>query len=106
MTEGDMANEREDIVKSFLALLGSMNQINMGPNGASFINKISQIASTLLHSPHVRKGALALRAEDHLSRSLSILMQLERAPEGREGFEDYEQAQSRYWADLQALHAR
>ena len=106
MTEGDMANEREDIVKSFLALLGSMNQINMGPNGASFINKIRQIASTLLDSPHVRKGALAVRAEDHLSRSLSILMQLERAPEGREAFEDDEQAQSRYWADLQEHQAR
>ena len=106
MTEGDMSAEREDIVKSFLALLGSMNQINVAANGASFIHKVRQIASTLLDSPHARKGSLALRAEDYLSRSLSILMQLERAPEGREAFEDDEQAQSRYWADLQEQQAR
>ena len=106
MTENDIANEREEIVKSFLSLLGSMDLINMAPHGVGFITETRQIATTLLDSPRTRKGPYALRAEEHLSRSLNILMQLERAPPGRESFEDDEPAQMRRWHDFQEQQAR
>lgn len=48
------------------------------------INKIRQIASTLLDTPRNRKGPLALKAEEYLARFLDVLMKLERISPGRE----------------------
>ncbi|MCJ1459921.1 hypothetical protein MMC28_010300 [Mycoblastus sanguinarius] len=100
MTEQDMAEEREDIVKSFLLVLGSINQVNMEPNGTSFISKIRQIASTLVDPPHSRKGPVALKADGYLRAFLDVLMKLERMdPLGEDTAEDGE-AQLRAWAVL------
>ncbi|KAH8812517.1 hypothetical protein F5884DRAFT_785662 [Xylogone sp. PMI_703] len=79
-----ITNERENIVKDLLAVLGSISQVNMEPNGASFINKIRQIASTLIDTPQNRKGPLAMKADEYLGRFLEVLMRLERVtPMGR-----------------------
>jgi len=44
--EINIANERESVVKDLLQLLGSISQVNMEPNGASFV----RVASTIHHS--------------------------------------------------------
>lgn len=106
MTEQEMANEREDIVKSFLVVLFSINQVNMEPNGISFISKVRQIASTLLDQPRTRKGTLALRAEEYLRKFMAMLMKLERADPPGEGLDEDEEAQLRHWADLRQYQAR
>ncbi|TAQ84213.1 hypothetical protein B7494_g7469 [Chlorociboria aeruginascens] len=77
--ETNVASERESIVKDLLQVLGSISQVNMEPNGGSFINKIRQIASTLIGTPQNRKGPLALKSEEYLARFLDVLMKLERA---------------------------
>ncbi|RFU27698.1 hypothetical protein B7463_g8641, partial [Scytalidium lignicola] len=77
-----ISNERESIVKDLLRVLGSISQVNMEPNGASFINKIRQIASTLIDTPQNRKGPLAIKAEEYLGRFLEVLMKLERVGPG------------------------
>ncbi len=67
VSEQSMAVEREDIVRDMAVLLKSINQVNMEPNGLSFVstfllsrvsplilqcNKIRQVASTLLDTRH------------------------------------------------------
>lgn len=106
MTEQDMANEREEIVKNFLVVLFSINQINMEPNGISFISKVRQIASTLLDRPRTLKGTLAVRAEEYLRSFLDMLMKLERGDSSGEGVEADEEAELRHWADLRQYQAR
>jgi hypothetical protein len=128
-TEADFSAERESIVKDLLTVLGTISQVNMEPNGGSFvrsclfllfpppslampssmlcfldtftfslerffkddvtefefriqINKVRQIASTLLDASRTRKGALAIRAEEYLQAFLEVLMKLERTGPG------------------------
>ena len=96
----------------------------MEPNGGSFvsilpsslvstdklqINKIRQIASTLLETPESRKGPLALKSQEYLSRFLDVLMKLERVSPGggASGNEvDAEEEELRHWADLREYQLR
>lgn len=110
MLEREMATERENIVLDLLRVLSSINQVNMEPNGGSFINKIRQIASTLIDVPRTRKGSIALRAENYLHQFLEILMKLEKVSpppnaEGRDLEGDEEVALS-HWADLREHQTR
>ncbi|RYP70481.1 hypothetical protein DL771_005418 [Monosporascus sp. 5C6A] len=73
-----VAEERELIVENLLTVLSSISQRNMEPNGGSIINKIRQVASTLLNDAPERKGAVAVRAEEYLRRFVDILMSLEK----------------------------
>ncbi|KAF4629089.1 hypothetical protein G7Y89_g9063 [Cudoniella acicularis] len=117
--------ERENIVKDLLQVLASINQVNMEPNGGSFvsqsdfqvphalankfqINKIRQIASTLIDTPQIRKGPLAIKAEEYLGRFLDVLMKLERVSPGikTETGEIDEEEELRNWADLREYQLR
>ncbi|KAK9774420.1 putative Zn(2)-C6 fungal-type domain-containing protein [Seiridium cardinale] len=71
-------DEREAIIKSLLTVLTSITQRNMEPNGVSLVNKIRQIASTLLNDAPERKGPVAKQAEEYLGKFLEILVKLER----------------------------
>ncbi|RDW68119.1 hypothetical protein BP6252_09515 [Coleophoma cylindrospora] len=111
--ESLVMNERENIVKDLLRVLGSISQVNMEPNGGSFINKIRQIASTLIDTPQNRKGPLALKAEEYLGRFLDVLMKLERitpgasrSESGEHGGEVDEEEELRDWADLRVYQTR
>lgn len=152
LSEQDFAAERESIVKDLLNVLGIINQVDMEPNGGSFvsppsslsplhsrtvdtffphtqltmypqINKIRQIASTLLDAPRTRKSQLALRAEEYLAAFLTVLMKLERVIPGSPGAagmgnggqgmgkvalgsEEDEDAELRHWADLTEYQGR
>ncbi len=125
--EANISNERESIVKDLLTCLGSISQENMEPNGGSFVrlslhsfipqdlsttqvNKIRQIASTLVDTPQNRKGPLAVKAEDYLGKFLDMLMRLERISPGIrdgsvDGPEDEEEA-LRKWADIREYQMR
>jgi hypothetical protein len=170
--EMNIANERESVVKDLLLLLGSISQINMEPNGASFvrlvltnplpaytspcsplptpiltspyppsissyqsltssipifagsdlphltsdplvlkslifslqINKIRQIASTLLETPENRKGPMAMQGQAYLEKFLDVLMKLERISPGpltdSRDPAQVEEEELRNWADL------
>lgn len=108
LIESQMSSERESIVKDLLRVLGSISQVNMEPNGGSFINKIRQIASTLLDTPRNRKSPLALRAEEYLGRFLDVLMKLERISPGRSSGEEWEDEEEelRNWADLREFQTK
>ena len=106
LSEDDVSNEREEIAKSFISLLNSINQSAMEANGASFSHRIRQLASTLLDLPRTRKGPLLLRAETYLRRFKDILMQLERVQPNSDTFEDDEAAYTRRWNELRDLQAR
>jgi len=114
-----MRQEREEIVKDLLVVLGSINQVNMEPSADSFVSsfdrantcldadrsqtmKIRSIASTLLDVPDQRKGQLALQAQEYLAAFLKILVKLERvSPANSEGSQpEDEEAELRHWADL------
>ncbi|KAL5389285.1 hypothetical protein DPSP01_002598 [Paraphaeosphaeria sporulosa] len=101
--EKRMSEEREQVVKDLLVVLGSIDMINMEPNGDSFTQKIRSIASTLLEIPKERKGSVALQHQDYLYKFLDILSKLERVkPEGSDssaGPVD-EEAELRAWADI------
>lgn len=106
--EAQMSNERESIVKDLLQVLGSISQVNMEPNGGSFINKIRQIASTLLDIPRNRKSPLALRSEEYLAHFMAVLMKLERVSPTKSGgaiWED-EEEELRNWADLREFQQK
>ena len=103
--EQDIAKQREEIIKTFMLLLLSINRINMEPQGVTFINKIRHIASTLLNKPGRLKGASAVKLEDHLRTILDTLIQLERVDPQHHGVlgpgsEDDEEVQSRLWAEM------
>jgi hypothetical protein len=110
----NMAAERELIVQHLLTVLASISHRSMEPNGGSLINKIRQVASTLVNgSPH-RKGPVAIKAQESLSKFVELLMRLERIPpsgDGENGVgglavgEDEEQ-ELRTWADLREHQAR
>jgi hypothetical protein len=72
-------DERELIVQNLLTVLSSITQRNMEPNGASLVNKIRQVASTLLHDAPERKGPVAVKAEEMLSKFVEILIALEKS---------------------------
>ncbi|KAK7953847.1 Fungal transcriptional regulatory protein [Apiospora saccharicola] len=73
-----ITNERELIVQHLLTVLTTITQRNMEPNGASLVNKIRQVASTLLNDAPERKGPMAMKAEEYLSKFLDIMMKLEK----------------------------
>lgn len=115
-----MKQEREMIVKNLLVVITSLPQQNMEPNGASLINKIRQVASTLLNDAPDRKGPLAKKNEEYLARFLGILTRLEKTVPANAGLGvgaslgDYhgamtpqdEEDELRNWADLREHQLR
>ena len=110
-----MTSERELIVQHLLTVLTSISQRSMEPNGASLINKIRQVASTLVNDAPERKGPVAVKAQESLSKFVEILMRLERIPPGGGGAEggvvglvqgEDEELELRNWADLREHQAR
>ncbi|KAL6157425.1 hypothetical protein ACJQWK_07116 [Exserohilum turcicum] len=101
--EKTMSEEREQVVKDLLVVLGSIDMVNMEPNGDSFTQKIRSIASTLLEVPKERKGSVAQQHQDYLYKFLDILSKLERvSPEvsNPNGGGLDEESELRLWADL------
>lgn len=126
--ETNISDEKDNIVKDLLRVLSSISQVNMEPNGGSFvrlifslalqlfffpsipltlattkINKIRQIASTLINTPQNRKGAATIDNEEYLKRFLDVLMKLERVSPSGDGSVDGavdEEEELRNWADL------
>ncbi|PYH41521.1 uncharacterized protein BP01DRAFT_348974 [Aspergillus saccharolyticus JOP 1030-1] len=80
-----MAEERRLVIRDLFALLQSVNEINMEPNGASFTAKVRQVASTLLnfsntHAPSTISGPQPLTSaevESYLRAFIDTLMRLE-----------------------------
>ncbi|KAI5460295.1 hypothetical protein BGZ63DRAFT_358832 [Mariannaea sp. PMI_226] len=104
-----MSEEREQIVENLLTVLGSISQRNLEPNGGSLINKIRQVASTLLNDAPERKGPLAIKLEGALSQLINILMKLEKSgassgtsPHSADAnmTSQEEEEELRHWADL------
>lgn len=98
-----MSEEREQVVKDLLVVLGSIDMVNMEPNGDSFTQKIRSIASTLLEVPKERRGSVALQHQDYLYKFLDILSKLERvSPETSDPMSNTidEETELRLWADL------
>ncbi|KAK3486763.1 uncharacterized protein B0T23DRAFT_324847 [Neurospora hispaniola] len=108
----NMTAERELIVQNLLVVLASISQRNMEPNGASFINKVRQVASTLVHDAPGRKGPMATKAQEPLTRFLDILMRLEKTGPGNTDRGDGtmtpqdEEMELRSWADLREHQMR
>ncbi|KAI1762273.1 hypothetical protein GGR53DRAFT_424678 [Hypoxylon sp. FL1150] len=99
-----MLDERELIVQNLVVVLASISQHNMEPNGGSLINKIRQVASTLLNKDVERKGqATAAKAEEYLHGFLSILVKLEKigqAPRADLMTPQDEEEELRNWSSL------
>lgn len=98
-----MANERELIVQTLVTVLASISQRNMEPNGCSLINKIRQVASTLLNANGERKGLVAAKAEEYLNGFLDILMKLEKigaAPRAETMTPQDEEEELQSWSNL------
>lgn len=87
------------------------------------MNKVRQIASTLLEVPHTRQGEYAICAEEYLHAFLEALLKLELASPAssaeRDGFmeghsvaaegedeDEDEEAQLRHWAGLRKYQQR
>ena len=103
--------EREAVVQDLMTVLLSIPQRNMEPNGASLINKIRQVASTLLNDTSTRKGPVMQKNEAYLSQFLHILTRLEKTgpPAGSRSSDhtsdepmtaEEEEEELRSWADL------
>lgn len=99
-----MTAERELIVQNLLHVLGSISQRNLEPNGGSIINKIRQVASTLLNDAPERKGPLAVKSEEALGRLIDILIKLEQTGPGTTGEPEMtthdEEEELHLWANL------
>lgn len=98
-----MEDEREVIIQNLVTVLASINQLNMEPNGCSLINKIRQVASTLLPGSAEHKGVVAAKAEEYLNGFLDILMRLEKvgaAPRNVAMTPQNEEEELRNWASL------
>lgn len=95
-------DEREAIIRSLLTVLTSITQRNMEPNGVSLVNKIRQIASTLLNDAPERKGPVAKQAEEYLGKFLEILVKLERTGANTSGTmtPQDEDEELQHWASL------
>ncbi|KAK4113224.1 hypothetical protein N656DRAFT_648583 [Canariomyces notabilis] len=81
-TQQHMVAERELIVQNLLTVLTTISQRNLEPNGGSLINKIRQVASTLVNDAPERKGPVAVKAEEGLRLFVDVLMRLERSGTG------------------------
>ncbi|KAL2204471.1 hypothetical protein CC79DRAFT_1133072 [Sarocladium strictum] len=115
-----MSSERELIVQNLLTVLGSISQRNLEPNGASLINKIRQVASTLLNDRPERKGPFAVKSEEALSQLIDVLMKLEKSGPGptsmmtdekvvglsQQMTAEDEEEELRNWADLRDYQLR
>lgn len=110
-----MSTERELIVQNLLMVLGCISQRNLEPNGRSLVEKIRQVASTLLNDAPHRKGPLAIKSEEALSQLIEILMKLEKTgPAGgdtkngdpNQMTAEDEEAELRHWADLREYQLR
>lgn len=111
-----MSSERELIVQGLLTVLGSISQRNMEPNGGSLINKIRQVASTLLNDAPERKGPFAIKSEEALSQLINILVKLEKtgatngpgleATDPNQMTSQDEEEELRNWADLRDYQLR
>ena len=109
-----MLSEREAIVQSLITVLASISQRNLEPNGASVINKIRQVASTLLNDRPERKGPVAQKAEEYLGQFLDILMKLEKTGRSSTAYHqaagdmtaEDEEEELRVWADLREYQLR
>ena len=100
-----MLAERELIVQNLLTVLASISQMNMEPNGHSLVNKIRQVASTLVNCAPERKGPLAVKAQEPLNRFLDIMVQLEKSGTGEitvtdSSMNNQEEEELRSWAEL------
>ncbi|KAG5922932.1 hypothetical protein E4U42_005137 [Claviceps africana] len=109
-----MAAEREVIVQNLLEVIGSISQRNMEPNGLSLINKMRQVAATLLNTAPDRKGPVAVKSEQALSQLIDILVKLEktgpaaasRAADPMQMTAEDEDEELRHWADLREYQLR
>ncbi|KAI0381296.1 hypothetical protein F5Y04DRAFT_255189 [Hypomontagnella monticulosa] len=98
-----MVNERVVIVQNLVTVLASISQRNMEPNGCSLINKIRQVASTLVDNDAERKGPAAAKAEEYLNGFLDILMKLEKigaAPKPETMTPQDEEEELQNWSSL------
>lgn len=95
-----VAQERESIVQDLFAVLTSISQRNLEPNGQSIINKIRQVASTLVEGATEHKGPVATKAEDYLNRFIDILVKLERCGTAAVVGAQDEEEELRNWANL------
>ena len=77
-TEQDLAAEREDIIKAFLALLSQVNEISLEILGNVFLGEIIHLARVVLDAPHARQGHLAQASETYLRASLLVLEKLDK----------------------------
>jgi hypothetical protein len=80
--DASMVAERELIVQNLLTVLTTISQRNLEPNGGSLINKIRQVASTLVNDAPERKGPVAVKAEEGLRLFVDVLIRLERSGTG------------------------
>lgn len=111
-----MCAERELLMQNLLTILGSVSQRNLEPNGGSLINKMRQVALTLLNDAPERKGPFAVKAEEALSQLVEVLAKLDKpgraAGDARAADlsqmmtaeEEVEELQ--HWADLRDLQLR
>ncbi|KAI1359797.1 hypothetical protein F5Y08DRAFT_344343 [Xylaria arbuscula] len=95
-----VAQERESIVQDLFSVLTSISQRNLEPNGQSIINKIRQVASTLVQGASEHKGPVATKAEDYLNRFIDILVKLERSGTAAVVGAQDEEEELRNWASL------
>ncbi|CAH0055428.1 unnamed protein product [Clonostachys solani] len=108
-----MSTERELIVQDLLTVLGSISQRNLEPNGGSIINKIRQVASTLLNDAPERKGPFAIKSEEALSQLIGVLIKLERtgpvtnrSAEPLQMTPQDEEEELNHWSDLRDYQLR
>ncbi|KAI2631278.1 hypothetical protein GGS21DRAFT_524109 [Xylaria nigripes] len=74
-----VAEERETVIQDLFAVLASIKQRNLEPNGQSIIGKARHIATTLVQGVPKRKGPVAHKAEESLNRFIDVLAKLERS---------------------------
>ena len=72
-----MTAERELIVLNLFNVLSAVKQRNLEPNGASLINKIRQIASSLVHDAPGRNGPFSEECRAALEALINVLVRLE-----------------------------
>jgi hypothetical protein len=125
-----MHREHEEVVQDLLRVLSSISQVNMEPNGSSFLSKIRQIALTLLDAPRDRKNSATREAESYLEHFTNVLARFQGRPAGEGGVsmaggegaaiggsgrnegmsfkekEDEEEEELRRWADLKEAQRR
>ncbi|KAI1801245.1 hypothetical protein F4811DRAFT_556053 [Daldinia bambusicola] len=104
-----MENERELIIQNLVTVLTSISQRNMEPNGCSIINKIRQVASTLLDIEAEGKELAVAKAQEYLNGFLAILMKLEKmgaTPRAETMTPQDEEEELRNWSSLKEYQHR